>query len=67
MHGVKMPGLSVLEGLTMYCVLDRIQMSGLEPVEIKDLVVEGDCGGNPGPKRDRRRTACTARGRGSAR
>lgn len=25
----------------MYCVLDRIQMSGLEPVEIKDLVVEG--------------------------
>ena len=26
-----------------------------------------DCGGNPGPKRDRRRTACTARGRGSAR
>lgn len=41
MHGVKMPGLSVLEGLTMYCVLDRIQMSGLEPVEIKDLVVEG--------------------------
>lgn len=42
LHGVKMPGLAVLEGLAMHCVLDRIQMSGLEPVEIKDLVVE-DC------------------------
>ncbi|WP_420870863.1 IS3 family transposase [Enorma massiliensis] len=59
---------AVLAARGVRLTLHRVRGLMREPGVFSQVVLSRrGCGGNPGPKRDRRRTACTARGRGSAR